>query len=64
MWNTKEEADQVGSFLLGCMTGLIAGVTLGLLTAPHRGTITRRKIKRKIEDAKDQVSEGVEGVRE
>lgn len=64
MWDNKEAAAQVSSFLLGCMTGLIMGSALGLLLAPHRGTVTRRRIKRKIEDAKDQVSETVEDIRE
>ena len=51
---------QLESFALGLLTGLIAGSVLGVLLAPHRGEITRKKIRRKVEDARDQVSEAVE----
>ena len=51
---------QLESFALGLLTGLIAGSVLGLLLAPHRGEITRKKIRRKVAEARDQVSEAVE----
>ena len=40
--------------------GVILGGFLGVILAPHRGDITRRKVVRKAGDAKDQVVEAVE----
>ena len=51
---------QLVGFLSGCVTGLVIGGAIGLLMAPHRGDITRRKIARKAEETKDQVVEKVE----
>lgn len=50
----------LGSFLSGCLTGMVIGGVLGVLLAPHRGDITRRKIARKAGETKDQVGEAVE----
>ena len=38
----------------------MVGSALGVLLAPHRGDITRRKITRAAEETKDQVVEKVE----
>jgi gas vesicle protein len=56
----EETAAQVGSFLMGCLTGLVIGCALGVLLAPHRGEVTRRKLRRRVEEARDQVSEKME----
>ena len=64
MWNRSEEVEQVSSFLFGCLIGLVTGSALGVLLAPRRGAITRRKIKRTVEDARDRVSETVKDIRE
>lgn len=52
--------DQVVSFLAGCVAGLALGGLLGLLMAPHRGDITRRKISRRVGETRDQVVQAVE----
>ena len=45
------------------MSGLIIGIALGVLLVPHRGEITRRKIRRKAEEVRDQVNEAVEDLK-
>lgn len=51
----------LGKCLLAFAGGAIAGITLGVLFAPAKGTTTRRKIARKshyaIESAKDKVED-------
>ncbi len=47
-------------FVIGCCAGFVIGSALGVLLAPHRGDITRRKISRRAEETKDQVVEKVE----
>lgn len=45
------------SFLLGAGFGLGVGVVLGLLTAPHSGRSTRRRINRRVNEGIDLVTE-------
>ncbi|MCY3762127.1 MAG: YtxH domain-containing protein [Gemmatimonadetes bacterium] len=47
-------------FVIGCCAGFVVGSALGVLLAPHRGDITRRKITRAAGETKDQVVEKVE----
>ena len=54
------DSNQLVGFLAGCIAGIGVGGALGMLMAPHRGDITRRKIARKAEQTKDQVVEKVE----
>ncbi len=44
-----------GTFLTGCFAGIIVGGLLGVLLAPHRGDITRRKVARGAGATKDRV---------
>ena len=54
------------SLLIGVASGLVAGAVIGILFAPHKGRITRRKIKNQSEDyaetVKDKFNEFIEGV--
>ncbi len=43
--------------VLGVLAGLSAGALLGILFAPNKGSVTRRKIKEKGEDYADSVKE-------
>ena len=56
----ESTSSQLVGFLAGCVAGLAIGGALGLLMAPHRGDITRRKIVRRAGQTKDQVVEKVE----
>jgi hypothetical protein len=49
-----------GSFLSGFVAGALIGVVAGILLAPHRGEVTRRKIVRQAGDKRDEVIEAVE----
>ena len=51
-------------FLAGLLSGLILGTVFGVLFAPHRGDVTRRKIRRRAGELRDQVEEAAESVAE
>ena len=53
-------ADGLGTFATGCLAGVIVGGVLGLLLAPHRGDITRRKLARSAGETRDRAVEAVE----
>jgi len=46
-----------GKIFLGVLAGLAAGAVLGILFAPDKGTVTRRKITTKSNDIKDGLKE-------
>jgi gas vesicle protein len=46
-----------GKVLLGLLAGVAAGAMLGILFAPEKGTVTRRKITKKGEDYADALKE-------
>lgn len=50
----------LATFLGGCLIGVLGGSILGVLIAPHRGEITRRKLKRRIGEMRDQIEETVD----
>ena len=56
----KNSGGRLTGFVIGCCAGFVVGSALGVLLAPHRGDITRRKITRAAEETKDQVVEKVE----
>jgi len=56
--------DSVSKIALGFIVGVAFGTLLGVLTAPHKGTITRRKIVRAgtdiVDDLKDKLDDSVD----
>ncbi len=48
-----------GTVLLALLTGAAIGAGVGILYAPDKGTKTRKKIKKKAIDAKDELTERV-----
>ena len=53
-------ADGLGTFVTGCLAGIIIGGVLGLLLAPHRGDITRRKRPRHAGETRARAVEAFE----
>jgi len=54
------------NLLIGVASGLVAGAVIGILFAPHKGKVTRRKIRNQSEDyaeaVKDKFNEFIDGV--
>ena len=46
------------------ISGVVIGTTAGLLFAPHKGKVTRSKIKHQVENKKEMAEEKTEGVKE
>lgn len=57
-----------GKVVLGVLAGLSAGALLGILFAPEKGSVTRKKITKKGEEyagsVKDKFNEFVDDVKE
>ena len=56
----QSQSSGTGSFLSGFVAGALIGVVAGILLAPHKGEVTRRKIVRQAGDKRDEVIEAVE----
>ena len=61
-----EEEDQAprglgaGSFAAGLAIGALVGATVALLFAPAPGKVTRKKLKRHLEDAKELAGDQID----
>ena len=58
--STQESGGALMGFAVGCAAGLVIGAAVGMLMAPHRGDITRRRLVRRANETKDQVVDRVE----
>lgn len=59
-YRQQRQSSSVGSFLTGFAIGALVGVAAGVLMAPHKGDVTRRKIVRQAGEKRDEVIEAVE----
>ncbi len=50
----------LGAFILGLALGVVLGAVAGIISAPHRGDVTRRRLSKKAESTRDQIVEAVE----
>jgi len=57
---SRDTGSRAAGFLVGCLAGMVVGAAVGVLMAPHRGDITRRKLARRAEETKEQVVDRVE----
>ena len=55
-----EPESSARSLLSGCVVGFFVGCVLGMLMAPQRGEVTRRKIVRRAGEARERAAEAVE----
>jgi len=46
-----------GKVLLGLLAGIAVGAMLGILFAPEKGSVTRKKVSKKGEDYADELKE-------
>ena len=53
-----------GKVVLGTLAGLAIGGVAGILFAPEKGSITRRKIMEKAEDYEDKIKSKVDEIRD
>ena len=57
-----EDSNNTGKIIGALLVGVAVGGLLGVLFAPDKGSITRRKLLSKGEDLKDAVSEKLSGM--
>ena len=53
-------ATRAAGTMVAWLVGLAVGALLGVLLAPHRGDITRRRLARRAEEARDHVRKAVD----
>ena len=61
---TKMSRERNSGIVLGILAGAAIGSLLGVLFAPEKGVETRRKLRRKAEDLKDEALDHYEHLRD
>lgn len=54
--------DGTGTFIGGLVVGLALGAAIGVLFAPASGAVTRRRLRRKAEDLREQAEDSLDEV--
>lgn len=58
------ERDSIGAFGIGLVAGTLIGLAIGILYAPHKGSVTREIVKERAEDVKVKAEDLVEKAKE
>jgi len=56
--------DSIGAFGIGLAAGALIGLAIGILYAPHKGSVTRELIKERTEDVKEKAEDVIERAKE
>lgn len=56
------DQDGTGTFIGGLVVGLALGAAIGVLFAPASGAVTRRRLRRKAEDLREQAEDSLDEV--
>ena len=51
------EGGSAGSFLAGAVVGALAGLAIGLLYAPQSGDLTRRRLRKRLDEFKEEATD-------
>lgn len=58
--NHTDEASGTGGFAAGLIVGALLGASIALMFAPDRGDRTRRALRRKLHELREEAAEGLE----
>lgn len=54
---------RIGGFAIGLTLGVLVGAGVALLLAPASGDVTRRRLRRKLDHARELASDGIDELR-
>jgi hypothetical protein len=54
---------RLGGFAIGLTLGVLVGAGVALLLAPASGNVTRRRLRRKLDHARELASDGIDELR-
>lgn len=60
---TATSSGRLGGFAAGLTIGVLVGAGVALLFAPASGNVTRRRLRRKLDHAREIASDGLEDLR-
>lgn len=58
----RRDHDGTGTFIGGLVVGLALGAAIGVLFAPASGAVTRRRLRRRAEDLREQAEDSLDEV--